>query len=52
VLESLIAANDKIDKLGQESANNSLVFEVLQKLENELLLNKSFYPSDDKEVVQ
>ncbi len=52
VLESLIAANDKIDKLNQESADNSLLFEVLQRLESELLLNKSFEPNDEKDLVQ
>ena len=51
VLESLIAANEKIDRLNQESADNSLLFEVLQKLESELLLNKSFEPSIENDLV-
>jgi len=51
VLESLIAANEKIDRLNEESADNSLLFEVLQKLESELLLNKSFEPSIENDLV-
>lgn len=51
-MESLIAANEKIDQLSEAQADNSKLFEVLQKLENELLLNKSFEPSSDSDLVQ